>query len=504
MPDHSPTSAAIRLEWPGRPELIPPEPATDSPALAVLERWPAASPVAASNGDGPTHARDAALFDADASDVLDAWRRTGQLSGIGDRPRLIYLDPPFATGDTFSAVLPIGLRRPGQPAIRLPAYRDAWPEGLAGYLTAMAGLLARAHDLLPGDGWLCVHVDHRASAHLRLLLDELFGADAFRNEIVWSYGLGNATARDRFPRKHDTLLLYAKSPAATFVPVRGEVTAAMDRKYRHVRPDGSRFMRSYGREYDLQGGRPVGSVWNDIPTLSPTGAERTAYPTQKPLALLSRLIEATTAPGDIVLDPCCGSGTTVLAAALAGRTGVGVDRSPLAIATARARLATASIPFTLHMTCPTADALAPQSPVRGGFSGVPPRRYRLDARAAIAGSTVCLTLHHLWVDAADDPASVAAARQRYGLVDGVLVDRRAGKEMPLTATWSDWLDGWAVLAGPDNETISAAAFRTGRSRDLPLELSVPIPEGRELGSVTIRLFDLFGATSDHVVPVTAE
>ena len=496
MPDDGAAEPTIRLEWPGRPALAAPPPPGAGPPLTTIERWPGEM-AAATGDDGSSGPGTATLIGADAIDVIDEWRRNGGLSGIPGRPRLIYLDPPFATGDAFAALIPVGPRRPDQPTVRLPAYRDTWAAGLAGYLTTMAGLLSRAHDLLAPDGWLCVHVDHRASAHLRLLLDEIFRPDAFRNEIVWSYGLGNAVARDRFPRKHDTLLLYARTPAAPFVPVRGAVTPAMERKYRHVRPDGTRFMRSYGREYDLRGGRPAGSVWSDIPALAPTSAERTSYPTQKPLALLSRLIAATTAVGDLVLDPCCGSGTTALAAALAGRTGIGIDRSALAIATARARVARAGIPFTVRSTDQVSG-----NPIRGGVTGSPPRRYHLDATARIIDGRIHIALHGLRVDPARESGPPAGEPGRYVVVSGGLLDRRDRTQAPLTMSWSDWLEGWAVIAGADATRIGAGAFRTSRPRDLVLDLTIPIGVATDPAAVTIRLFDLFGASSDHVVPVT--
>ncbi len=444
-------------------------------------------------GIGPKRTGTAALFQADAIGVLDAWR--GDAPGLQniDRPRLIYLDPPFATGDTFTTAIPVGPRRQGQPTIPLVAYRDVWPGGLAEYLTAMTSLLVRAHDLLPDDGWLCVHVDYRASAHLRLLLDEIFGADGLRNEIVWSYGLGNARARDRFPRKHDTLLLYAKTPSARFHPVRGEITDAMSRKYRHVRPDGTRFMRSYGREYDLKGGRPVGSVWADIPSLSPTGGERNGYPTQKPLALLARLVAATTLPGDTILDPCCGSGTTALAAALAGRFGVGVDRSAHAIARARARIAMAGVPLTVH-----ADDISHPSSTSPG-TGIPPRTYQPSVRFRQEADRLHVTLADLEILAGPTTGPTCGENARYVIDGSTLVDRRDPIGRSLTTNWPDWLDGWAVIDGPEPEQIGAGTFRHGRRRDLTLDLAIPALPDAAPETLTVRLYDLFGATSDHVV-----
>ena len=434
----------------------------------------------------------------------------------------------------------------------MPAYSDVWSGGLADYLTFMAGLLARLRDVLADDGWLCLHCDHRTSAHVRLLLDELFGPDGFRNEIVWSYGLGNGTSRRGFPRKHDTLLLYAKSAAAVFTPIRGAVSPAMANKYRHVRPDGTRFMRSYGREYDLKGGKPVGSVW-EIPSVAPTSGERTGYPTQKPRALLERLIAATTAPGDTVLDPCCGSGTTLLAAGGLGRQSVGIDASWLAIATARAHLVASrsqvSIVVAGHQghgqraasssreemdpparpgdrttSCglslagrPAADPDCPEATGRpvGGYPSGPSREFRpiVSIQRAIATGLagavgpLTVTIDGLAVTGHE---SAAPPSPPFRVVDNRLV-RRDPDSTPLTDHWSDWLTGWAVHLGrhagqPETPFVAvASSHRTGRSRALETTLIVSKALSDDLlpEVVTVRLYDMFGASSDHVFPTGA-
>jgi DNA modification methylase len=497
-------SRLVTVTWPGKPV------GSRSPTLPVTgfqatERWPAAP------GPGASTSARATVVAGDARAVLDAWSH-GAVAPPPTPVRLIYLDPPFATGTTFAADLPIGERRAGQPTLRLPAYRDTWEGGLPGYLTAMYELLVALRDVLADDGWLCLHCDHRTSAYFRLILDELFGVEAFRNEIVWSYGLGNGSSRRGFPRKHDTLLLYAKSEAATFTPIRGAVSAAMANKYRHRRADGTRFMRSYGREYDLKGGKPFGSVW-EIPSIAPTSAERTGYPTQKPLALLERLILATTAPGDTVLDPCCGSGTTLLAAAKLGRSAVGLDSSPLAIAASRARLAQHGVGFDLLSPVDPTEGAHRHSPDRptGDLTAAPARRYGLSARAesspappGSAGRHLTVSLTGLSVTA---PQLVTPGGQ-WAVLDDHLADARI-PSIPLTDQWTDWIEGWAVQstdAGEEQDvpfTVAASSVRTGRQRSLETRLIVPQTAEVDPSSITVRLFDLFGASSDHVVPVTS-
>ncbi len=159
----------------------------------------------------------------------------------------------------------------------------------------------------------------------------------FVNEIVWHYGLGAARGRRRLLTKHDVIFWYAGSPGYTFNLLRDEPTPAMLDKYRHVDEAGNRYMNSYGKRYLLKGGKPLDDVW-DIPAIAPTSKERAGYPTQKPLALLQRIVQLASNPGDLVLDPFCGSGTTLVAAQHLGRRWIGIDSNPQAIAIARRRL----------------------------------------------------------------------------------------------------------------------------------------------------------------------
>ncbi len=191
-------------------------------------------------------------------------------------------------------------------------------------------MLEGCHRVLRPSGSVFLHLDWRISHRARLALDERFGDDCFRNEIVWHYGLGGGAPRNAFARKHDTILFYARTAAATFNAERGPVTAAMEAKYAHVDEQGRRYQNAHGRRYYLQGGKRFDDVWA-IPALSPTARERVGWPTQKPLALLERIVSAASAPGELVFDPCCGSGTALVAAARLGRRAAGGDRSAEAV-----------------------------------------------------------------------------------------------------------------------------------------------------------------------------
>lgn len=242
----------------------------------------------------------------------------------GERARVAYLDPPFLTGRDFGA------------------YRDeADRESL---LQTLGETLALCREALCEDGSLYLHIDHRLSAHARLLLDRIFGEARFLNEIIWAYQSGGRSTR-RYSRKHDTILLYGKGKDSFFCPSavgtpRGQ--ARSNHMRRGTDEQGRTFsaIRSGGKEYIYFDDElvPPGDVWTDIPHLQQRDPERTGYPTQKPLRLLERVLLASSREGDWVIDPFCGSGTTLAAALRLNRRGFGADTSPEALAAIQKRL----------------------------------------------------------------------------------------------------------------------------------------------------------------------
>lgn len=217
---------------------------------------------------------------------------------------LLYADPPFNTGKAKR-----GTR--GNSA----KYHDSWQDSASYVAWLRERLLATVPALKPSANVL-LHVDYRTSHHVRLLLDDLFGPDRFVNHLIWTYGLGGSSPRS-FARKHDDILFYCLDP----------------RKYYFKPP------RVPATSRRMQGQTKKATDVIDVPSLNNMASERTGYPTQKPLALLELLIAACSPPGGTVLDPCCGSGTTLVAAANLGRRGIGCDKSPAAVRTAKRRLA---------------------------------------------------------------------------------------------------------------------------------------------------------------------
>ena len=189
-----------------------------------------------------------------------------------------------------------------------------------------------------------VHVDYRAYAHLRLLMDELFGERNFLNEIIWVYQSGGRSLR-HFSRKHDVILFYAKTEQYDFNiedVMAPPAAPKSNHMRRHVDPDGRvyRSIRSNGKVYTYYDDAPVAptDVWADLHHLQQKDPERTGYDTQKPLALLERVVRCSARPGEWVLDPFAGSATTLEAARRTGRHFIGVDSCPLTLNIARRRL----------------------------------------------------------------------------------------------------------------------------------------------------------------------
>ena len=252
------------------------------------------------------------------------------------RVQVIYLDPPFGTGDTFHMKIGSGKRQ-----LNLPVYADNMDEST--YLNWMRVILSGARELLSDSGSLYLHIDYRMSAKLRLLLDEIFGVQNFMNEIVWCYKSGGRSTR-YYPRKHDTILFYRKS-AKVYFNIQAVGSPRGPAKRNHMKrfiDENGRIcftIRSAGKIYTYYEDTLMypSDVWDDIEHLQQKDTERVGYATQKPEALLNRVILASSQPGDLVCDFFSGSGTTAAAASKLGRRFLVLDASPLSLYTLRTR-----------------------------------------------------------------------------------------------------------------------------------------------------------------------
>jgi DNA modification methylase len=307
------SSPAVRLVWPGRSEQ------RGAPAGELRTVRPGDDGIRLIHGDN-----------------AGALRTLGR---EGVRVALVYLDPPFFTGREHTLV-----ERPGgriDERTRAAAFDDRW-DSLESYLESLVERVALARELLLPEGCLVLHVDPRTSHYLKVLCDEVFGVASFASEIVWRYRRWPSKTLN-FQRVHDVLLRYVRDPATKprfrqlYEPLAASTRATWgDKKQRAVVGSDGRRVRSSSTSEPTPG-TPLGDVW-DIGIIAPVAKERTGYPTQKPEALLERLITSCTDPGDLVLDPYHGSGTTSVVCARLGRRAIGVDQNRRALTIARKRL----------------------------------------------------------------------------------------------------------------------------------------------------------------------
>jgi hypothetical protein len=265
--------------------------------------------------------------------------------------KLVYIDPPFDVGSDFSMDIEVGddsvKKKPS--VIEEVAYRDTWGKGIDSYASMIYSRIRLIHSLLADDGSIYVHVDYRTSAMVKLILDEIFGIERFRGWLVWSIGSG-AKGRQQWSNQHNDIFCYSKGDNFTFNHADPELREpfaelSTSMHFNKVDSDGrkyrERIVNGKSYIYYAEDGKLVGSVWNDISSMaanSPILNESVGYPTQKPEKLLSRIIKASTNPGDLVGDFFCGSGTTLAVAEKLGRKWIGSDLGRFSIHTTRKRL----------------------------------------------------------------------------------------------------------------------------------------------------------------------
>lgn len=258
---------------------------------------------------------------------------------------LIYIDPPFDSKADYKKKIKLKGKSAANDssAFEEKQYGDIWSSDE--YLQFMYERLILLRELLASDGSIYLHCDWHRAAQLRMLLDEVFGPSNFRNEIVWSYfGFKRATSK-KFPQKHDLIYSYTKSAEYTwhvqYKPHSDDYIKRFKkdengRLYRDdVNPTGGGSRIFYLDEVE---GDIIDSVWNDIPPVNPVAKDRQNYPTQKPVKLIERIIEASTNPNDLVFDCFMGSGTTQAAAINTGRRYIGADINLGAVQTTTKRL----------------------------------------------------------------------------------------------------------------------------------------------------------------------
>lgn len=354
------------------------------------------------------------------------------------RVQLIYADPPFFTNRRYPARVgrEEDSRRPKEWRL-MEGYPDHWPD-LDSYLDMLYPRLVLMHRLLSPTGSLYLHLDWHANAYARLLLDEIFGPERFLNEIVWVYH-GPSPIRRAFNRKHDTILMYTKGDEYIFNV--DDVRTPYDPNT--VKTFESSTKAGFGKVPDLKRGK-VPEDWWYFPVVARLHSERTGYPTQKPEALLERIIQASSNPGDLVADFFCGSGTTGVVARRLHRQSLLADASWRAVHTTRSRLVASSpSPFGLY-------------------------------RLAEEGT------HDLPVDLSNESADPGLSASERGPNFVVSIDPSFAEE----------LDYWEIDPCWDGEVFHSAvqALRPPRKNGVTIELGVPLDwVGEKICVRTVRI-----------------
>lgn len=258
-----------------------------------------------------------------------------------DRLQMIYSDPPFFSRSKYTATVTLeGEEGKNISSLKIPAYEDIWTHDMEEYLRMLAIRLWFMKDLLAHDGVIWLHLDWHAVHYVKLIMDEIFGGEHFLNEIIWQYKSGGS-GKKHFSRKHDTILLYSKTKEYRLKVGKEK---SYNRKGKPYRFKGVEEYRDEGGWYTLVNQK---DVWQ-IDMVGRTSTERTGYATQKPLALLRRIVESSTAPGDICGDFFCGSGALAVAAEEAGRRWICCDREQLAIALTEKRMLNTNYSFLME------------------------------------------------------------------------------------------------------------------------------------------------------------
>jgi len=279
--------------------------------------------------------------------------------------KLIYIDPPFDVGADFSFNIEIGdesfTKKPS--IIEEIAYRDTWGKGADSFISMIYERLKIMHDLLADDGSIYVHCDWRVNSYMRLILDEVFGENNYRNEIIWNYQGSWVEPKTYFPRRNNSIFFYKKNDNNFFNrayenDIKEQVNFKRWRDYivdnkiygkkmpindLRFKPYLDKFIKKNNREPKNEDivfeatGSVIGSVWN-IKTVDPKSPENLNYPTQKSEFLLERIIKASSNKGDLVADFFCGSGTALVVAEKLGRKWIGSDLGRFSIHTTRKRM----------------------------------------------------------------------------------------------------------------------------------------------------------------------
>lgn len=450
------SESKVGLRWEGR-KAFPEEPYSPvSTPVKIANIYPrpvdpADSSLWSATGRGDRITPPNRMFYGDNLEVMQYLLQ----NGYKGRFNLIYIDPPYLSSQKYMSRIEIG-DKSFSKTISRQVFTDPGPEDLDTFLDQIFPRLMLMKALLAENGSLFVHLDWHVSHYIKVLLDEIFRPYTMINEIVWCYGGGSGTKR-HFHRKHDLILWYAKGADYVFNPL-----------YRPYSPKTVQrgLTKVKGDRYKLRSqGALMQDWWTDInKILSPTAHENLKFPTQKPLALLQRIIKAASNPADLIGDFFAGSATTAEVCESMGRFWVNCDNSPVAIATGVKRLIkTVARPFSL-------ETMAPPGSGPGKLSLKPPLINQLKSGEILL---------HIGIAAYDTGRATEVER------------------------FADYLDFWEIDLNYNGECFNSdlQVMRANNRMDgkLPLDMAARLKKPLQPAQVAVKVHDVFGAAAMAVV-----
>ncbi|MFW9820875.1 MAG: site-specific DNA-methyltransferase, partial [Candidatus Thorarchaeota archaeon] len=414
---------------------------------------------------------------------------------------LIYIDPPFATGSDFNLKVQIG---ESGKNINNIAYKDKWNEGLDTYLDFLYERLILMKELLAYNGSIYVHLDWHISHYIKLIMDEIFGYDNFRNEIIWAYPAASVKTRRFFIRSYDTILFYSKSDDYIFNDNPNIYQEFSDRVKNALKKDekGTFYYRGGSHNgkklsqkvYIEKEGIFPRDVWNDIPYIRANTTEYQGFSTQKPERLLSRIILASTNEDDLVADFFCGSGTTLAVAEKLGRKWIGCDSNDFAIHMTKKRILSLSESNDILNW----NKKYQRNPSSFKILAIGEKR-EIDSIPLVFLRKIN-NIHDKY-DVKEPPSFDVTIHQNANNIEIELVDYKipfmeliSDKIKENVTLFSDWIDYWAIdFEFNDNGfKIMWSSYRTPKNRNLCLKSSLYHYNKPGDYHIVVKTFDIFG------------
>lgn len=426
------------------------------------------------------------------------------MSKFENKISLIYIDPPFGTGGDFNFKIQIGAH--GNYIDKL-AYKDKWKNGLDSYLAFLYNRLVKMKQLLKPNGSIYVHLDWHISHYIKLILDEIFGIQNFRNEIIWAYPAASVKTRRFFIRSYDTILFYSKSDESIFnddpniyMEYSNRVKNALKKDkggifyYRGGSHNGKKLSR---KVYVEQEGIFPRDVWNDIPYIRANTSEYQGFSTQKPERLLRRIILASTNENDIVADFFCGSGTTLAVAEKLGRHWIGTDINKHAIHISRKRILNIGNSNDIlnwkEMYNKNPRSFKILSLMKEVKHQIILKEF-LKKEAQIESIYTAQKPPELSIDVHQENETVIVELLNYNLPYLNLISRKIREKI---TSFLDLIDYWAIDYDFRDKIFNNVwfSFRSGKKRELRLKSKPYIYEKKGSFNLSIKLIDIFGAVT---------